>query len=34
MTHHPVEGQEPGRYAHESFDVWSAHGFLLRQIEH
>lgn len=34
VTNHPVEGQEPGRYAHESFDVWSALGYLSEQIEH
>jgi pimeloyl-ACP methyl ester carboxylesterase len=28
VTNHPTEGQEPGRYSHESFDVWSALGFL------
>ena len=28
VTNHPTEGQEPGRYAHESFDVWSALGYL------
>ena len=33
VTNHPVEGQEPGRYAHESFDAWSALGFLLEQLE-
>lgn len=34
VTNHPVEGQEAGRYAHESFDVWSALGYLSEQIEH
>ncbi|WAX59023.1 hypothetical protein M6B22_09760 [Jatrophihabitans cynanchi] len=33
VTNHPTEGQEPGRYAHESFDVWSSLGFLLDQLE-
>jgi pimeloyl-ACP methyl ester carboxylesterase len=32
LTNHPTEGQEPGRYAHESFDAWAALGFLLDRL--